>query len=162
MKDSFVWTRSKLKDITHLRHTESRSIDHDVTLLDFQFHKKRNEMLCVKEIHSSFDQSIRGFKKSLQSEECLHCDTKSEFTDRAWRSIKSRKAAWSDGRGKEQREWKERGRKLDGEHFFSDDTCVLMAFAELLSATMTNRKNHSSCQPAFKGLCEKTLEAPFS
>lgn len=42
-----------------------------------------------------------------------------------------------------------REKKLDGEHFISDDTCVLMAFAELLSATMTNRKNHSSCQPAF-------------
>lgn len=52
--------------------------------------------------------------------------------------------------------------KLDGEHFISDDTCVLMAFAELQSATMTNKENRSSCQPALKGLCEKTLEAPFS
>lgn len=53
-------------------------------------------------------------------------------------------------------------KKLDREHFISDDTCVSMAFAELLFATMTNKKTHSSCQPAFKGLCEKTLEAPFS
>lgn len=55
-----------------------------------------------------------------------------------------------------------RGKKLDGEHFISDDTCISMAFAELQSATMTNKENHSSCQPALKGSCEKTLEAPFS
>lgn len=30
--------------------------------------------------------------------------------------------------------------KLDGEHFISDDTCVLMAFAELPSTTMTNEQ----------------------
>lgn len=30
------------------------------------------------------------------------------------------------------------------------------------SPTMTKKENHSSCQPALKGLCENTLEAPFS
>lgn len=30
------------------------------------------------------------------------------------------------------------------------------------SPTMTKQENHSSCQPALKGSCEKTLEAPFS
>lgn len=52
--------------------------------------------------------------------------------------------------------------KLGGEHFISDDTCVSMALAELQSATITKKQNHSSCQPALNGLCEKTLEAPFS
>lgn len=75
--------------------------------------------------------------------------------------LKSRKVAWSDGRQRKRRHWKDK-KKLDGEHFISDDTCVSMAVAELQSATMTKKENHSSCQPALEGLCEKTLEAPFS
>ena len=41
------------------------------------------------------------------------------------------------GRGEEE---------LDGEHFISDDTCVLMAFAELQSTTMTNATTHHASQ----------------
>lgn len=56
-------------------------------------------------------QSVCSFRKSAQSEECSYCDTKNMFTDRAWKLIKSRKAAWSECRWREQREWEERGKK---------------------------------------------------
>ncbi len=49
-----------------------------------------------------------------------------------------------------------------------ESTSSVMTLAyrwQLLSCSlqaMTKKENHSSCQPALKGLCEKTLEAPFS
>lgn len=73
------------------------------------------------------------------------------FTDRAWKSIKAEK---QHGVMETQGTWRMEGvgggGDLDGEHFISDDTCISMAFAELQSATMTNKEKHSSCQPALK------------
>lgn len=79
------------------------------------------------------------------------------YTDRVWKSIKSRKAAWSDGGRKKRKDRK----KSNGGHFIRDDICVSMTFAELQFATVTKLENHSSCQPALKGSCEKNLKAPF-
>lgn len=88
--------------------------------------------------YKRYDRSIFLLQKSLQSrsQEYSHCDTKRMFTDGARKSIDNRKAACS---GRRQRGRRERGETWCGGPFITDDTCVLMAFAEWQRTTMTNR-----------------------
>lgn len=59
---------------------------------------------------------------------------------------------------------RQNGRKEKNEMESTSSVMTLMYWWHSLSfgRTMTNKENHSSCQPALRSWREKTLEAPFS